>query len=263
MELNLKGKVVLVTGAGQGIGKAVAEAFAKEGCKIAIVDFNPESLKKVEAEFTAAGYEVYTGAADVSDYAQMKAVGDAVVAKFGRVDVWVNHAGIATMSPILEGTPEEWDKVMKVNLYSVMYGVRIAADLMKDNGGGVILNTSSFSTIIPAFKRLAYVASKTGINAVTRLAGAELAPYGIRVLAIAPGSIETPMQAAIRTPEEKKIAMKKIGLQRACQPEELAQTYVYLASDAASYMTSTVVEVSGGKLAIQEPEAPWVYAGKM
>lgn len=262
MELNLKDKVVVITGAGQGIGKAVAEAFGKEGCKLAICDISQENLDKVSAEFTAAGYEIFTGIVDVSSYEQLQKFGNDVVAKFGQVNVWINHAGIAENKAFLESTPQDWERVLKINLNSFLYGSQIAANLMKETGGGVILSTSSYSSIVPASRRTAYVASKAATNAVTRMLGGELAPYGIRVLAIAPGTIETPMQL-IRSPEEKKAAVAKIGLQRACKPEELAQTYVYLASDAACYLTSLTVEVSGGKLAIQDPEVPWQRAGKL
>lgn len=261
MELNLKGKVVVITGAGQGIGKAVANAFGKEGCKIAICDISQENLDKVSAEFQSLGYEIFTGIVDVSSYEQLQKFGNDVVAQFGKIDVWINHAGIAENKAFLESTPQDWERVLKINLNSFLYGAQIAANLMKENGG-VILSTSSYSSIVPASRRTAYVASKAATNAVTRMLGGELAPYGIRVLAIAPGTIETPMQL-IRSPEEKKAAVAKIALQRACKPEELAQTYVYLASDAACYLTALTVEVSGGKLAIQDPETPWCLAGKM
>ena len=259
MELNLKGKTVLITGAGQGIGKAVAKAFGKEGCRLAICDISQETLDAVTRGFTEEGIEIFPGNVDVSSYEQLKAFGDAVTAHYGKIDVWINHAGIAENKPLLECEPKDWERVLRINLNSALYGIRIAGELMKAQGGGVILNTSSYSSIVPASRRTAYVASKAAINAVTRMAGGELAPYGIRVLAIAPGTIETAMQAN-RSPEEKKAAVAKIALQRACQPEELANTYVYLASDAASYLTSLVIEVSGGKLAIQDPEVPWARA---
>lgn len=262
MKLNLKGKVVLITGAAQGIGKAVANAFGMEGCKLAICDISQDNLNKVSEEFAVAGYELLTGVVDVSNYEQLQKFGEEVVEKFGRVDVWINHAGIAENKPLMESAPQDWDRILRVNLNSVLYGIQIAAKFMEKTGGGVILNTSSYSSLVPASRRTAYAASKAAVNAVTRLAGGELAPLGIRVLAIAPGTIETPMQAN-RSPEEKKAAVAKIALQRACKPEELANTYVYLASDAASYITALVLEVSGGKLSIQDPEVPWARAGKL
>mgnify|MGYP004636640029 CR=1 FL=1 len=261
MELNLKDKVVVITGAGQGIGKAVADGFGQEGCKLAICDISKENLAAVTEEFEALGYPVFTGIVDVSDYDQMKKFGDDVVEHYGKVDVWINHAGIAENKGLLESDHSEWERVLKINLNSALYGIQIAGNLMKGHGG-VILNTSSYSSLVPASRRTAYVASKAAINGVTRMAGGELAPYGIRVLAIAPGTIETPMQL-IRSPEEKKAAVAKIALQRACKPEELAKVYVFLASDAACYMTSLVIEVSGGKLAIQDPDTPWKRAGKL
>lgn len=260
MNLNLKDKVVVVTGAGQGIGKAVANGFGAEGAKIAICDISEDNLTAVTEEFTGLGYEIFTGIVDVSSYDQLKAFGDAVTEHFGKVDVWINHAGIAENKGLLDSAPADWARVLNINLNSGLFGIQIAANLMKENGGGVILNTSSYSSIVPAAGRTAYVASKAAINGVTRMAAGELAPYGIRVLAIAPGTIETPMQK-IRTPEEKKAAIRTISLQRACKPEELANAYVYLASDAASYITGITLEVSGGKLATQNPSASWDKAG--
>jgi len=259
MKLGLSGKTVVVTGGASGIGKAVAKAFGEEGARIALCDINEANLDATEAELKAAGVDVYTGRADVSDYNAVESFARSVSGYFGRIDIWINNAGIPSNKSILDTSPDEWDRVLRTNLDSVFYGIKCAAELMKDTGGGVILNTSSYTSILPASRRAAYAATKGGINAVTKVAAGELAPFGIRVNSIAPGTIETPMQS-IRPPEEKKKAVEKIAMQRPCDPEELAKVYVFLASDAASYLTAVILEVSGGKLCIQDPEAPWKEA---
>lgn len=261
MDLNLAGKVVVITGAASGIGKSVAYEFAKEGCKVAICDISAENLAKVRAEFEAQGFDIFVGIVDVSSYNAVNGFALDVVKTFGRIDVWINNAGIPANKSILDTTPEEWSRVIRINLDSVFWGIKAAAAQMKETGGGVILNTSSYTSLVPASRRAPYAASKGGINALVRLAAGELAPYGIRVNAVAPGTIETAMQAA-RPAEEKKKAVSTIALQRAGLPEELAKVYAFLASDAASYLTALVLEVSGGKLCIQDPEVPWAELQK-
>ena len=153
---------------------------------------------------------------------------------------------------VFRGSVRLWRMLSESNLY----GSQIAGRHMKNTGGGVIISTSSYTSLLPTSCCTAYAASKAAINAATRLLGGELAPYGIRVLAIAPGSVESNLENV----NKQQFNVSNIALQRTCKAEELAQTYVYLASDAASYRTSLVVEVSGGKLAIQDIELPWKRA---
>ena len=261
MELNLQDKVVVVTGGGTGIGKAVANAFAKEGCKIAICDISMQNLENAHKEFKDAGYEIFTKLVDVSKYEEVQGFADDVCAHYRKMDVWVNNAGILPNAFILDMDPVEWKRVMEVNLDSVFWGIQAAGRHMKESGGGVILNTSSFGGKISTTRRAPYTASKTGVNALVKLAAGELAPYNIRVNGVAPGSIETAMQST-RPAEERKKSVSRVALQRACTPEELALTYVFLGSNAASYITGTVVEVDGGKVCIQDPESAWAAAGK-
>ena len=261
MELNLQDKVVVVTGGGTGIGKAVANAFAKEGCKLAICDISAQNLENVQKEFKDAGYELFTKLVDVSKHEEVQAFADDVSAHYGKMDVWVNNAGVLPYAFLLEMDPAEWKRVMEINLDSVFFGIQAAGRHMKESGGGVILNTSSFGGKLSTTRRAPYAASKRGINALVELAAGELAPYNIRVNGVAPGSIETAMQAA-RPAEERKKSVSRIALHRACTPEELALTYVFLGSDAASYITGTVVEVDGGKVCVQDPESAWEAAEK-
>lgn len=259
MDLNLQGKVVVVTAGGAGIGKAIAKEFAKEGCKIAICGRTAETLEATKKEFENDGYEMFTKTADAGDYEAVQSFADAVFAHFGRIDVWINNAGRQSYSFIIDTDPAVWKDVMRVNLDSVFWGIKVAGSYMKKSGG-VILNTSSFGGKLSTARRAPYFASKNGVNALTKIAAAELAPYNVRVNAVAPGSVESPMLWNSRPPEETRKALARISMQRACSPEEVAKVYVFLASDAASYITGTVVDVDGGKVIVQDPEAPWEAA---
>lgn len=261
MKTNLSDKVVVVTGGASGIGLGIAQAFLDEDCRVAICDINEQTLGEVSKQFQAAGVSFFCKKVDVSKHEEVLSFADDVVTHFGRIDVWINNAGIFSSKALLEETIDSWNRVIQVNLNSCFSGTQAAAKYMKESGGGVIINTSSYSSIIPAGKRSAYVASKYAINGFTRISAGELAPYNIRVNAVAPGSIETPMQKKIgRTPEEKEKLVSKIALRRTCQPEELASVYLFLASDAASYITADVIEVSGGKISLQDNGAAWDWA---
>jgi NAD(P)-dependent dehydrogenase (short-subunit alcohol dehydrogenase family) len=261
MELNLQGKVVVITAGGSGIGKAVAEAFAKEGCKIAICDISEPNMENTRKEFEKAGYELFTKMVDASVYEEVEDFADDVVAHYGKMDIWVNNAGIQTRAFILDMDPADWRRVMQVNLDSAFWGIKAAGRCMRESGGGVILNTSSFGGKLSTTRRAPYTASKTGLNALVKIAAGELAPYNIRVNAVAPGTVETAMQNS-RPPEETKKAIARIAMQRGCSTEEVAQTYVFLASDAASYITGAIVDVDGGKVCIQDPDVAWEFAKK-
>ena len=256
MELNLSGKVVVITAGGLGIGKAVAEAFAKEGCRIAICDISSANLENARKEFEEAGYELYTKVVDASIYEEVQAFGDDVVKHYGKIDIWINNAGIQTQAFILDMDPADWRRVMQVNLDSAFWGIKVAGRCMRESGGGVILNTSSFGGKLSTTRRAPYTASKSGLNALVRIAAGELAPYNIRVNAVAPGTIDT----ALQVPEQMKKAITRIAMQRAGSAGEVAQTYVFLASDAASYITGEIVDVDGGKVCIQDIDAAWEYA---
>ncbi|NLW90667.1 MAG: SDR family oxidoreductase [Syntrophomonadaceae bacterium] len=256
MELNLRGKVVVITAGALGIGEAVALAFAKEGCKIAICDISSANLENACKEFEKSGYKLFTKVVDVSIYEEVQAFGDDVVKHYGKIDIWINNAGIQTQAFILDMEPADWRRVMQVNLDSAFWGIQVAGRCMRESGGGVILNTSSFGGKLSAAKRAPYTASKSGLNALVRIAAGELAPYNIRVNAIAPGTIHT----AIQVPEQMKKAITRIAMQRVGTAEEVAQTYVFLASDAASYITGEIVYIDGGKVCIQDIDTAWEYA---
>ena len=259
MELKLEGKVAVVTGGSSGIGKASALALAAEGCQIAICGRTASKLEAAEREFQASGYPVLAMVADVSIEKDVERFARATHGRFGRIDIWVNNAGISIRSPILAMSSEQWDDLMRINLKSVFLGGKAATQYMKTNGGGVILNASSFGAVIPLSEAGAYGASKAAVSSLTRSLAAELAPYNIRVNAYIPGVIITEMNAsriAVSGPElASQTALSRLGT-----AEEVAAAVVFLASDAARYITGTEIEVTGGKFAVQKPTTAWEWA---
>lgn len=258
MDLHLEGKVVAITGGSEGIGKAIAMAFAREGCKVAICSRSQKKLDAAREEFKEAGYDLYTKSVDVGNSQQMYGFIDDVHARFGRLDIMVNNAAQTVVKSILELDLEEWDRIMKTNLDSYFIGMQAAARYMKEDGGGNIVNIASFGGIMPPMYRSAYCTSKHAINWLTRCAAAEFAPFGIRVNAAAPGTINTEMQkAAGRTAEDVAKVAKNFALHRPGEPEEVAGVVLFLASDMSSYCDGIIVECSGGKFLAQDCDTAW------
>lgn len=230
MKLHLSGKTAVITGGAQDIGKAMAKAFAAEGCHVAVCD---------------------NGA--VCDFASD------VSAAYGTLDVWINNAGILFPKPVLEQELSDFERVIRVNLSSVFNGTQAAGKEMQKSGG-VIINSASFAGILPTAYRCSYAASKAGIIAFTKETAAELAPHQIRVVAIAPGMVEIGMMAErLKGPEREEI-LSRIAMRRCAKPEEVAELAVFLASDAASYLTGSVYEIAGGQNCIQDIMKPWGLA---
>ena len=258
MDLGLSGKVVVITGGSAGIGKACALAFAAEGCKLAVCGRGADKLTAMKREFEASRYPLFTSTADVSQEQDVERFALEVNKHYGRIDVWLNNAGTYLVKPIVEMSADEWDDHMRTNLKSVFLGTKAAARYMKPNGGGVILNASSYAAVIPSAGTGAYAASKSAILSLTRATAGELAPFGIRVNAYIPGVILTELnreRAQKFGPQLKaQVAQHRLG-----EPEEIAPAVVFLASSAANYVTGTAMEISGGKLAIQNPDAPWAW----
>ena len=257
MDLHLKGKVVAVTGGAAGIGRAAAEEFLKEGALLAVCGRTEARLEAFAAEMKEQGFpEVYTMQADVSSAEQMNAFAAGIRKRFGRIDVWVNNAGIAINKFFLDYTEEEWDRIQSINLKGVWNGCRAAAPYMQEQESGVIINISSFAAKIPLADGPIYAASKAGVSSLTQTLAADLAPWGIRVMGVIPGMIRTAIsEENIRVNEEKfvqAISMKRLGL-----PEDLAKPVVFIASDAAAYMSGFDIEITGGKFAAQNTDWPW------
>ncbi|MBW9104280.1 3-oxoacyl-ACP reductase FabG [Paraburkholderia phenoliruptrix] len=243
--MRLKEKVAIVTGAGQGIGAATALKFAQEGATVVVCDMNPGAVQSVvgacrEAGAQAAGFTV--------DIADREAVRDMVAEareQFGRVDILVNNAGITRDARLQNMTVEQFEQVMDVNLRGVFHATQAVLDSMIIQGAGVILNASSVVGIYGNYGQTNYAASKFGVIGFTKTWSRELGPKGIRVNAVAPGFIDTPILATI--PGEVLEKMRsQVPLRRLGKPEEIANIYAFLASDEASYINGAVIEASGG-----------------
>jgi NAD(P)-dependent dehydrogenase (short-subunit alcohol dehydrogenase family) len=243
--MQLQNKVAVVTGAGQGIGRAIALRFAHEGAKLVINDLHLDTLEATARAIIEAGGEVLPAPADVGERADMERLAEAAIAQFGRIDVWINNAGINRDALALKMTGAQWDAVLRVNLTGCFNGCQAAAARMVAAGGGSIVNLSS-RAYLGNIGQANYSASKAGVVGLTRTLALELARYGVRVNAIAPGFIDTQMTR--RVPEDvRERIIKAIPMQRMGQPEEVASVALFLASDESSYITGQVLLVCGGR----------------
>jgi len=250
MDLGLKGKVAVVTGGSTGIGFASAMELAKEGCVVAICGRSEKKLAAAKEEFEKNGLSVDTYVVDVTDEGEIKTFVKAIADKYGRIDIWYNNAGTNVTGHIVDYSTENWDMVFNTNVRSTFIAIREVGNLMKKTGG-VIINTSSFAAVIPSAGSAAYAASKMGVDALTRVAAAELAPYGVRVIGIVPGVIETPLTMRGDGNFLSAQRMQDIVMDRFGKPEEVAKAVAFAASDAAAYITGVNFEISGGKFCVQ------------
>jgi len=241
----MTGKVALITGAGRGIGLATAQRFRAEGWRVALLDIDAALL---DAAMIALDAPEATLAlpCDVSDAAAIFAAVRQAAAHFGRLDALVNNAGIAVFKPILETTPEDWARVLAVNLTGPFLSVQAAAPLMAEHGGGAVVNVTSISGLRASTMRVAYGTSKAGLAHLTKQQAVELAGLGIRVNAVAPGPVDTAMAKAVHTPEIRADYHDAIPLNRYGLETELADTIFFLCSDRASYLTGQIIAVDGG-----------------
>ena len=238
-------KVSLITGAAQGIGLATARKFAAEGATVVVCDVSQAGVDDAVAQCRALGATAQGFVMDVTQRTMVDAVIAAVVAQFGRIDVLVNNAGITQDARLQKMTLEQFDRVIDVNLRGVFHCAQAVADVMVAQGSGVILNASSVVGIYGNFGQTNYAASKFGLIGFTKTWSRELGPKGVRVNAVAPGFISTPMVDAM--PEKVLQELQaKVPLKRLGKPEEIANVYAFLASDEASYINGAVIEVSGG-----------------
>lgn len=242
--MRLKDKVAIITGSARGIGKTTAEKFLKEGAKVVVCDVNLDQVNETVAELKALG-EVAGIKVDVTNREDVDNLIKFAVEKFGRLDVMVNNAGITADNTLLKLTEAEWDRVINVNLKGVFNCGQAAAAVMTAQGSGVILNASSVVGIYGNFGQTNYAATKWGVIGMTKTWSKELGKKGIRVNAVAPGFIMTPMTE--KMPEKVLDMMKeKASVKRLGYPEDIANAYAFLASDEASFITGTVLSVDGG-----------------
>lgn len=257
-DVNLEGKVALVTGAGQGIGRAIALRLARDGADAAVNDVVATNAQQVAADVETLGRRSLALVADVSIVEQVRGMFDQLLAAFGRLDILVNNAGIGTVRSILEFTEEDWDREFDINAKGVFLCAMAAARQMIDQGGGKIINAASVAGIRAAPYIVPYCASKAAVILLTQGLALELAPYGITVNAYAPGIIDTAMTANTnralahyqRVALEEVIhqRMSKIPVGRLGTPDDIAGLVAFLASDDSNYITGQCIPVGGGLL---------------
>jgi len=247
--MTLKGKVAIVTGGNSGIGMAIVLELAKQGADI-VIDYvaNPEATDALERQVTALGERAIGVRADVSKLAELQNLINAAVQKFGRVDVMINNAGVETRTSVLETTEAQYEKVLAINLKSAFFGTQFAArQMIKQGGGGRIINITSVHEDWPMPGNTAYCLSKGGMRMLTRTAGVELAPHNILVVGVGPGAVATPINlSTMQDPALMKKLDAAIPLGRMAQPEEIASVVAFLAGAGASYLTATTIFADGG-----------------
>ncbi len=247
--MSLRNKVAIVTGGNSGIGKAIVLELARQDANI-VIDYvvHPEATEEEERMIAAMGDQAIGVQADVSKVADLQKLIDAAVKAFGRVDIMINNAGIETRTSILDTTEQQYDKVMDINLKSAFFGTQIAAkQMIKQGGGGRIINVTSVHEDWPMPGNTAYCLSKGGMRMLTRTAGVELAPHNILVVGVGPGAVETPINVStMDNPELLKKVDGAIPMGRMAKPREIANVVAFLASDQATYMTATTIFIDGG-----------------
>jgi len=241
----LHNKVSLITGAAQGIGLATALKFSQEGAIVIVCDVKQAAIDDAVRQCEALGAQAVGYVMDVTERAMVDTVVGNVQSRFGRIDVLVNNAGITQDARLQKMTLTQFDRVIDVNLRGVFHCAQAVADPMVAQGHGVILNASSVVGIYGNFGQTNYAASKFGVIGFTKTWSRELGPKGIRVNAVAPGFIETPILSTVPDHVLKEM-QAHVPLRRLGRPEEIANVYAFLASDEASYINGAVIEVSGG-----------------
>lgn len=256
---DLKDKVVIITGARRGMGKSHALKFAEQGAKVVVSDISEEDCQKVVDEIKdlpagrqGKGGEGLAFKCDVTKKEEVEGMVKKTINEFGKIDILVNNAGIAQFKPFLELSEEDWDKTLAINLKGYFLCAQAVAKEMKEQGGAIVNIASvamgqqgiGFPNIVH------YCASKGGIAGMTEALAVELAPHNIRVNAVAPGMIETPMIDPIKEdPEQEEALLARIPMHRVGKPEEVSELVLFLASDKSSYMTGSTVVIDGGWLA--------------
>jgi len=254
MEIDLEGKVAIVTGAGRGIGRQIAGTLGAEGATTVGVDLRQDLLDALADEWEGQGWRGAQLACDVRIKAECDALARTVVERFGRIDILVNNAGVASGGPV-ESFPEaDWDQNFAVNLKGAFLMCQAVIPQMKRQKSGRIVNSSSFAAIVPGLGGAAYASSKAGIHSLTRVLAGELGPYNITANCFAPGMIPTEMNHFAEADHARKEALlDTLSLRRWGDAADIANLVCFLCSDLASYITGSMIDISGGKLATQMP----------
>ena len=245
-------KVCLITGGAQGIGEACARLFLEQGAKVVIVDVDKEKGQALASQLQQQGHEILFLASDVGNKVEVDAVIAQVLAQHGRLDVLVSNAGIFKAAPFLEVSESDFDEVLRVNLKGAFLVGQAAARVMKEKGGGAIVHMSSVNAVMAIPEIASYNVSKGGLNQLTRAMALALADDGIRVNAVAPGTIATELasKAVLTSDDARNKILGRTPMKRLGNPSEVAHVVAFLASDAASYITGEVITVDGGRMAL-------------
>jgi 2-hydroxycyclohexanecarboxyl-CoA dehydrogenase len=239
----LDGKIAIVTGAGQGIGRGIAEKLAAEGATVAVTDINEATAKETAQAVGGVGI-----ACDVTSREDVAAMVVQVQRQFGRIDVLVNNAGWDKVGPFVDSDPADWDRIIAINLYGVLHTCKAVLPIMAGQGGGTVVNLASDAGRVGSSGEAVYAAAKGGIIAFTKTVAREMARSGINANAVCPGPTDTPLFAEIGgdNPKLREALIRAIPMRRLAQPTDLANVVAFLASDEAAYVTGQTVSVSGG-----------------
>lgn len=250
MNISLEGKVAVVTGAGSGLGLATAQAFAEAGASVALADWHEKTVRCAADQLIASGHRALAIRCDVSNDAEVEAMVRETIAHFGRLDVAYNNAGVQNeLAETADTTAKDYDRVMGINLRGIWNSMKFELRQMRERGSGAIVNCSSLGGLIGGAERGIYHAAKHGVLGFTKSAALEYAAKGIRINAVCPGLIQTPMSdemVAAGQGETLEAMQKMIPMARVGRAEEIANVVLWLCSDAASYVTGQSISVDGG-----------------